>query len=156
MARAAGLLLVGIALGAALLAGSLRPVSAGPALGGIALYCLWGLFQQYILNGFFLNRLREITAGRHAAPILSAILFSLVHLPNPLLMAITFAGGFAAAEFYVRYRNLLFLGVAHGILGSVVFLTFPDSVSHHLRVGPGYIAYCQQFCGGAHLWLAWL
>jgi hypothetical protein len=148
--------IVAIALGAAILAGTLRPVSAGPALAGIGLYCLWGLFQQYILNGFFLNRLREITMAPHVAPLVAATIFSLAHLPNPLLMAVTFAGGMVATEFYLRFRNLLFLGVAHGIFGSVVFLVFPDNVSHHLRVGPGYIAFCQYFCGGAHLWLAWL
>jgi membrane protease YdiL (CAAX protease family) len=143
-------------LGAAVLAGTLRPVAAGPVLAGIGLYCLWGLFQQYILNGFFLNRLREITSARHAAPVIAALLFSLAHLPNPLLVPITFGGGLLATEFYLRYRNLLFLGLAHGIIGSVVFLVFPDSVSHHMRVGPGYVAYCRYFCGGAHLWLAWL
>jgi membrane protease YdiL (CAAX protease family) len=148
--------IVGIAVGAAILADTLRPVEVGPALAGIGLYCLWGLFQQYILNGFFLNRLREITRAPHTAPLVAAALFSLAHLPNPLLMAVTFALGIVAAEFYLRYRNLLFLGLAHGIIGSVVFLVFPDSISHHLRVGPGYIAYCQYFCGGAHLWLAWL
>ncbi len=148
--------IVAIALGAAAAAGTLRPVTAGPGLAGIGLYCLWGLLQQYILNGFFLNRLREMIHVRHAATTLAAALFSLAHLPNPLLMAVTLFGGLLAAEFYVRYRNLLFLGVAHGIVGSMVYLVFPDSISHHLRVGPGYIAYCQYFCGGAHLWLAGL
>ncbi len=148
--------LAGTALGAAVLAGTIRPVETGPALAGIGLYCLWGLFQQYVLNGFFLNRIREVTAARHAGPLAAAALFSLAHLPNALLMGVTFAGGLLAAEFYVRYRNMLFLGVAHGVLGSVVFLVFPDHLIHHLRVGPGYVAYCRHFCGGAHLWLAWL
>jgi membrane protease YdiL (CAAX protease family) len=146
--------IVCVALGAGALAGSLRPVGMGPALAGIGLYCVWGFFQQYLLNGFFLTRLREILMPRHAAPLVAAVLFSVAHLPNPLLMAITFVGGFVAAEFYSRYRNLLFVGLAHGIIGSVVFLVFPDSISHHLRVGPGYIAFCQYFCGGTHLWLA--
>jgi hypothetical protein len=155
-----GLLIIatvsGLALVLALIFGTLRTVAVGPALGGIALYCFWGLFQQYLLNGFFVTRLRQLPWPRHAPQAVAAGLFSLLHLPNPLLMAITLLGGFLGAEFYLRYRNLLFLGLAHGILGTIVFLVFPDAISHHLRVGPGYIAYCRYYCGGAHLWLAWM
>src|SRR3954471_17988076 len=28
-------------------------------LSGLPLYCVWGLFQQYCLNGYFMNRLRS-------------------------------------------------------------------------------------------------
>src|SRR5204862_142410 len=43
--------------------GRVRPVSVGEAIGGLALYCVWGLFQQYVLNGFFVPRL-EVVAPR--------------------------------------------------------------------------------------------
>jgi hypothetical protein len=45
--------------------------------------------------------------------------------------------GVLAAFIYRRYRNLLFLAVAHALIGTTLWLVVPDSVSHHLRVGPG-------------------
>jgi hypothetical protein len=33
---------------------------------------------------------------------------------------------------------MYFLGLAHGTIGSLLFLVIPDSISHHLVVGPGF------------------
>ena len=89
------------------------------------------------LNGYFQNRLNRAVSPRQA-PILSAALFSGVHLPNWFLMAVTLLLGYCSARIYNRYRNLYFLGVAHGTLGVLLYLVVPDSVSHHLAVGPGW------------------
>jgi hypothetical protein len=53
-------------------------------------------------------------------------------------MAVTLLGGYASTQLYRRYRNLYFLGLAHGVLGFVLYLVVPDSISHHLNVGPGH------------------
>src|SRR6266851_4615998 len=37
---------------------TLRNVEAASAVASFALYCCWGLFQQYLLNGYFVNRFR--------------------------------------------------------------------------------------------------
>jgi len=102
-----------------------------------AVYLPWGLFQQYLLNGYCLTRLQIVLPDRGAA-LAAAALFSAVHAPNWFLMLVTLVAGYAAARLYTRYRNLYFLGLAHGTLGVLLFLVVPDSISHHLVVGPGW------------------
>ena len=46
-----------------------------------------------------------------------------------------------ACPFFLRYRNLYALGLAHGILGLCVAITVPDALHHHMRVGLGYLRY---------------
>jgi hypothetical protein len=125
-----------LALGALL--GTIRPTTAGHAAIATAGYIAWGMVQQYLLNGYFVNRLAESGAGKWT-PLAAAALFSLVHLPNWFLMGVTLAGGYVCARFYLRYRSLWALALAHGIIGFVLFLVTPDSVSGHFLVGPRYL-----------------
>jgi len=37
----------------------------------------------------------------------------------------------------MRYRNIYFLGLAHAVIGAVLFVAIPDSISH-LTVAPGF------------------
>ena len=148
-ARAIGPVVLAIAalgLAASTWAGTLRPVGIGAALAGLGVYCCWGLLQQYVINGFFANRLAAAAGGGHerAVALGTAVIFAVLHLPNALLMALTLPAGFLAALVYLRYRNLIVLGIAHGILGSLIYLAVPDTVSHHLYVGPKCIAYCRS------------
>ena len=145
--RSYGPALIGLALamlGAGLLLGTIRPMGFEPAIESFALYLPWGLFQQYLLAGYFLTRF-ETALSRNAAGILTAALFGVVHSPNWFLMIVTPAAASGAIWVYRRHRNLYFLGLAHATIGFLLFFVVPDSVSHHLRVGPGW------FAGGAGL-----
>ena len=51
-------------------------------------------------------------------------------------MPITLAGGHFCARVYLKHRNLYVLGLAHGVVGFLLYLAVPDSVSRHLYVGP--------------------
>lgn len=53
-------------------------------------------------------------------------------------MAVTLLLGYCCAIVYRRYKNLYFLGLAHGTVGFLLYLVVPDSISHHLNVGPGW------------------
>jgi|SRR5579871_68547 len=120
---------------------TIRDVSWRVALSGFALYCVWGLFQQYVLNGFFVNRFAAFLPHRsEAVPVMAGVLFSLAHLPNWFLMIFSLAGGYACAAIYRKYRNLYFLGLAHGLIGCMIYLVAPDSISHHLYVGPKWFS----------------
>ncbi len=123
--------------GASLLLQTMRPIGFDRAVQAWFGYLPWGLFQQYILNGYFLNRFSRVVS-RRAAPVVAAGLFSGAHLPNWFLMAVTLVAGYCCARIYRRYQNLYFLGAAHGTIGFLLFLVIPDSVSHHLTVGPGW------------------
>ena len=124
-------------LACGILAQTTRPIRFERALMTWAGYFPWGLLQQYILNGYFLNRL-DGAVSRQAAPLYSAALFSGAHLPNWFLMLVTLAAGYCCARIYRRYKNLYFLGLAHATLGFLLFFVVPDSISHHLKVGPGF------------------
>jgi hypothetical protein len=120
---------------------TIRQVSWQGACLSLLLYCIWGLVQQYLLNGYFVNRFSDfLPRHTHAVPILAAICFSLVHLPNWFLIIVTLAGGYVCARVYLHNRNLYFLGLAHGVIGFLIYLAVPDSISHHLYVGPKWFS----------------
>jgi membrane protease YdiL (CAAX protease family) len=127
--------LVLVALG--LLLGTVRPIALANAAMMWALYLPWGLFQQYLLNGYCLNRLHTALPQRGAA-LAAAALFSAIHAPNWFLMVVTLVAGYLAARLYTRHRNLYFLGLAHGTVGVLLFLVAPDSISHHMVIGPAW------------------
>ena len=129
-----------VMLGAGMLLQTTRPIRFGDAILAFAGYLPWGTFQQYLLNGYFLNRLTGAMPAR-AASVASAVLFSGAHLPNWFLMAVTLITGYACARIYLRHKNLYFLGIAHATIGFLLFLVVPDSVSHHLVVGPGFFGH---------------
>jgi len=132
-------------LALAMLAGGIllettRSIEFPKGAAALGAYLPWGVFQQYILNGYFLNRFDRVLPAR-AASFAAAALFSGAHLPNWFLMLVTLPLGYCAARIYRRQRNLYFLGIAHGIIGFLLFLVVPDSISHHLTVGPGWFAH---------------
>lgn len=114
-----------------------RPIRFSDAILAWLGYLPWGTFQQYLLNGYFVNRLGRVMAPRSAS-IASAALFSGAHLPNWFLMVVTLLLGYYCACLYQRHKNLYFLGIAHATVGFLLFLVVPDSISHHLVVGPGW------------------
>jgi CAAX prenyl protease-like protein len=104
-------------------------------------YLIWAVMQQFLLQIYFLLRLQRLLPGKVAPVIAAAGLFSLAHLPNPVLTPVTLVWGIAACLLFLRYRNIYTLGLAHGILGLCVAVIVPDSIQHHMRVGIGYYRY---------------
>ncbi len=120
-----------------------RDVPPRTAAAGFLIYCIWGLFQQFLLNGFLLNRLMEISGGGPTRPLLMVVasVFSILHAPNWFLMAVTLPGGYFSGLLYLRHRNLLTLGLAHALLGCLLYLVIPDWISHGLYIGPNCLAF---------------
>jgi hypothetical protein len=109
----------------------------------VTYYCIWGTFQQYALNGFFVNRLSAAAtlAEQRWVPLLAAILFAAVHVPNWFLVTVTFTLGVLCARIYMTYRNLYFLGIAHGLIGSALYITVPDWITLRFHIGPSAMRY---------------
>jgi hypothetical protein len=117
----------------------------------VAGYLLWTTYQQFLLQDYFMPRALRLLSGEvasikvvsseTAAVALTAVLFSLAHLPNLVLTAATLVWGAASCALFRRYRNLYALGVAQCLLGLCFAVCVPDSLNHHLRVGLGYLRY---------------
>ncbi len=96
---------------------------------------LWGLVQQYVLQGF-VNRRAQIIWGRGVRSVaVVALMFAVLHFPNPALTLATFAGGILWAVVYQRAPNLLALGLSHSLMTWVLISTVPASALNGLRVG---------------------
>ncbi|HET6176875.1 MAG TPA: CPBP family intramembrane glutamic endopeptidase [Candidatus Sulfotelmatobacter sp.] len=104
-------------------------------------YVLWTLYQQFLMNDYFMPRLSRILASEGAAVGLAAVLFAAAHLPNLWLTAATLVWGAISCALFRRYRNLYALGLAQGLLGLGFAVCVPDALHHHLRVGLGYLRY---------------
>jgi hypothetical protein len=104
-------------------------------------YVLWTIYQQFLLQDYFMDRLLRLVANKSAAVSLAGTLFAAAHLPNLVLTAATVVWGIASCALFRRYRNLWALGLAQGLLGLIFAICIPDALHHHLRVGLGYLRY---------------
>lgn len=104
-------------------------------------YAIWALLQQFLLQVFFLQRFLRLLQSKALAVMLAAGIFSLAHLPSPILTVTTLVFGVAAGALFLRYRNLLPLAITHAILGICIAICLPGPVTHNMRVGLGYLEY---------------
>ena len=107
----------------------------------IAGYVLWTVYQQFLLQDYFMERLLRLVSNEAAAVSLAGTLFAAAHLPNLVLTAATLVWGMVSCALFQRYRNLWALGLAQGLLGLCFAVCVPDALHHHLRVGVGYLRY---------------
>ena len=111
----------------------------GDAWTSLALLIPWGFGQQFALHTVFLRE-AQATAGRPAGIVLAAALFAALHLPNPFLSAMTFAGALAWCWIYDRHPNLLPLALSHALLTLAILCAFDEALTGHLRVGAAYLS----------------
>jgi membrane protease YdiL (CAAX protease family) len=98
----------------------------------------WGFGQQFALQTVFLRE-AQATCGRSAGIVLAAAMFAALHLPNPFLGAMTFAGALAWCWIYDRHPNLLPLALSHALLTLAILCAFDAAMTGHLRVGAAYL-----------------
>jgi membrane protease YdiL (CAAX protease family) len=99
---------------------------------------LWALFQQYALQGYINRRAQIIFGTGWASASVVGLLFAVIHLPNPVLFALTLAGGTIWAFIYQRTPNLFALALSHAVVSVTVALLFPPEWINSLRVGFKY------------------
>ena len=99
---------------------------------------IWGLVQQYVLQGFINRRLMQAFGKGWITIVIVALIFSCLHLPNLPVVMITLLAGLIWAAIYQRAPNLYALAVSHSIMTWFVVSTLPNQMLHHLRVGVGF------------------
>ena len=109
-----------------------------PILGQLFLGFGWGMVQQYVLQSFINRRAQVIRGPGWFSILLVAVVFAGLHLPNPWLTVITFAGGVVWATVYQRAPNIFALAVSHSVMTWVLVSTLPASALNHLRIGFKY------------------
>lgn len=113
---------------------------------------LWGLFQQYILQGFIYRRVRFLMVDEAATErerarrvrysiLLTAGLFALVHLPNPALTLLTLTGGLIWTWIYERAPNLPALALSHAAMSAMLMSTLPAWMLGSMSVGYKHFMY---------------
>ena len=107
----------------------------------IAGYVLWTIYQQFLLQDYFMARLRRLVSNQAIAVTIAGVLFAAAHLPSPILTAATLVWGIVSCALFRRYRSIWVLGLAQGLLGLCFAICVPDALHHHLRVGLGYLRY---------------
>jgi membrane protease YdiL (CAAX protease family) len=118
-----------------------QPMHLPPNLRSVARFGAYAAFcflQQIGLNSLLMNRLMFLTRKRWLASLIAGILFSALHLPNPVLVPLTLIGGAVMAWLFSRERNILPLALGQALVGSLAWWAFPLVWQHMLRVGPGY------------------
>lgn len=111
-----------------------------PLAGQLALGFGWGFVQQYVLQSFVNRRAQIIWEKGARSVILTALVFALLHFPNPWLMLVTFIGGVVWAFVYQRAPNLFALALSHSVMTWILVSTLPLSALNHLRIGFKYFA----------------
>jgi membrane protease YdiL (CAAX protease family) len=141
----AALLMAAISIGIAIRLHTLHPL-VGPVvfLKRYWGYAIWAFLQQFLLQDFFLRRLLIIIPRGGWAVLATASIFSVAHLPNPVLTIVTFSLGLAACLLFLRYRNLYPLAISHAILGITIAITLPNPIIRNMRVGLGYLTYTEH------------
>lgn len=87
----------------------------------LVLYPLWALVQQLGFQGLLHQRLRELIRSPVLQVLITAAAFAGVHVGNPALMALTFAGGIAWSILYRRWPNLWLLAGSHTVLAALAY-----------------------------------
>jgi membrane protease YdiL (CAAX protease family) len=135
---AGGLSLLSVLVAAKI--GTLHPLYK-PDAGHVVGYILWTVYQQFLLQDYFMDRLLRLGLSASVAVIVAGIMFAAAHMPNLVLAAATLLWGIVSCSLFRRYHNIWMLGLAQGLLGLCFAVCVPDALHHHLRVGLGYLRY---------------
>lgn len=109
-------------------------------------YVLWTIYQQFLLQDYFMPRLTRVL-NTDAAIAFAAVLFAMAHLPNLVLTVATLVWGAVSCVLFRRCRSVVVLGITQGLLGLCFAVCIPDAYLHHMRVGLGYWHYHPPVAG---------
>lgn len=120
-------------------------------------YIFWGAIQQLLFSSYFGTRVRKgfapaeepqyVRERRFWISLLNGFFFGLLHIPSWELMLITWLLGVFLSYVFMedKNRNLIALGVIHGLLGSMLGWLFAspeaEGLNVEMSVGPWSVDY---------------
>jgi membrane protease YdiL (CAAX protease family) len=107
-------------------------------LGNLAPLVLWGGAQQWVLQTLVLREAQR-ASSRAKGIVIAAVLFGLVHLPNPLLTPVTGAAALVWCWLYDRHPNIVPLALSHGLGTLALRYAFDEAIIGRLRIGAAYL-----------------
>jgi len=111
-------------------------------LSDLGLGIISGIAQQFLLQCFFLQRTLKIFRNPAIAILFSSAIFSTLHTPNIILMIVTFIFGSMCSVLFLRNRNIITIGITHGIAQQILRIFFASVfVSGSYYSGRGYYEY---------------
>lgn len=90
----------------------------------LILYPIWGTMQQFLIMSLFAGNLQDQKTFNIAKPLiilLTSILFAIVHYPSLPLIVATFLMALIYSTLFLKYRNVIPLGIFHGIIGGLFY-----------------------------------
>lgn len=121
---------------------TLRPPAGGWVVcANVAMSLIWAFAQQFLAQSFFFLHFEYLLGSGKRAVLATALLFASAHIPNPVLVPVTLAGGLILSELFRRNRTLYLLAVAHALVALSLAISVPEPVLHDMRVGLGYLTY---------------
>lgn len=107
-------------------------------LGSLAPLVVWGAAQQWVLQTVVLRESQAFTSRRRGIAV-AALLFGVVHLPNPFLAPVTAAAALLWCAIYDRYPNIIPLALSHGLGTLAIQYAFDGRITGRLRIGASYL-----------------
>lgn len=104
----------------------------------IPTYLLRGFGQELFCLGYLYLRFYTLFGERRLAAVFStAAVFGSFHLPDPVLVAVTFGMGSLFAFLFSRYRNIIVIGILHGLVALLLAMALrPVGLFGNIKVGP--------------------
>lgn len=109
-----------------------------PTVTGSAAYFAGCVVQQLVFQHLICRPMSEEFGPGAKAQWGSGLLFSLVHVPNWVLVPATFLWGAAAWGLYRRDRSLWAVAILQYLLSGILYGVVPYQWHHAFRVGPRY------------------
>jgi membrane protease YdiL (CAAX protease family) len=107
-------------------------------LGSLAPLVLWGGAQQWVLQTVVLREAQRASSPARGV-VIGGLMFGLIHLPNPVLAAVTAVAGLVWCRLYDRHPNIIPLALSHGLGTLALRYAFDEAILGRLRIGAAYL-----------------
>jgi hypothetical protein len=102
------------------------------------LYFVWCSLQQLLFQSVVCAVLRKRVSRCWMAALIAGLVFSLLHLPNPILMPATLLWGICCCLMFEKCQSIFALALLQVMLSSILIWVTPPALSRDFRTGPSY------------------